>query len=160
MNLVAYVVLCLVTASPRTRSNVRGSDTARIQVTDSRSLDDRSTDSAARQAEVALWNAYRGHSRARLAALLAPSFVNVDSGGETGRAQILAGLDDYLVSSVDVDIVGVTRLSDSAVLVRARVRISHTWKGRPLPGDLITSTIWKLSSGRVRAVYHQDTGAS
>lgn len=107
--------------------------------------------------EQAVWEAYRAHSRPSLDSLLAPDFVNIDPGGESTKPQILAGLDNYHVSVFTVEITAVTNLSKDVVLVRSHVRITHDWKGSPLPGSLMASTIWQRSAGRWRAIFHQDT---
>jgi len=107
--------------------------------------------------EQSLWEAYRIHSRTNLDSLLAPEFVNIDPGGEATKAQILAGLDNYHVSAVSVEVTGVTNLGKDVVLVRSHVRITHDWKGTPLPGTLSASTIWQRTAGRWRAIFHQDT---
>lgn len=107
--------------------------------------------------EQSLWEAYRIHSRTNLDSLLAPEFVNIDPGGEATKPQILAGLDNYHVSAVTVEVTGVTSLGKDVVLVRSHVRITHDWKGTPLPGTLSASTIWQRLAGRWRAIFHQDT---
>lgn len=156
MNLAVCAMLCLVApgvyASTSLDRDIRPVNGAGV-----RAVSGPSIDSMARLAETALWNAYRTHSRAQLAALLAKSFVNVDPGGEANKTQILAGLDNYHVASVAVEVVAITSLSDSLVLVRSHVRIRHDWKGKALPGDLTSSTIWELSPSGVIATYHQDT---
>lgn len=107
--------------------------------------------------EQAVWEAYRTHSRPSLDSLLASDFVNIDPGGESTKPQILAGLDNYHVTAVTVEITGVTNLGKDVVLVRSHVRVTHDWKGSPLPGSLMASTIWQRSAGRWRAIFHQDT---
>lgn len=156
MNLITGAALFLVTTSAQISAG-RARNHLPVDGAEVRGVAASPTDSMARVAEIALWDAYRTHSRSQLAALLATSFVNVDPGGEANKAQILAGLDNYHVASFAVDVIAITPLSDSMVLLRSHVTIRHDWKGKPLPGDLTSSTIWRLSANGMAAIYHQDT---
>ncbi|MEP6731292.1 MAG: nuclear transport factor 2 family protein [bacterium] len=168
MNLTLCTLFCLAALSTRSSLHTDSFESVRTYASGNRHDDpattqrntttiDSATDSTIARSEHALWEAYRLHSRSQLSSLLAPSFLNVDSGGETKRAEILKGLDNYHITSISVQVIEVIQLSQTVTLVRAHVKATHDWKGHALPGDLMTSTVWTLTSGRVQALYHQDT---
>lgn len=114
-------------------------------------------DKAALEAkEKAAWQSFKDKKTDEFKKLLSPNFVGVYADGVYTLQKQIDAMSKWDMKSFALSDVNVTMTDADTAIVSCKAKIEGTYDGKDVSGNYNSGSIWQLTGGEWRAIFHSD----